>query len=106
MIDWDRVNELRTDFGDEDFVEIVTMFLGEVEAKIEEMTNGMAEAELSESFHFVKGSAANLGFRSLQEAATEGEMSPSHEKSVEVSEIFAASRASFEAQTDAGGRVA
>jgi HPt (histidine-containing phosphotransfer) domain-containing protein len=106
MIDWDRVQELRSDFGEEDFVEIVTMFLGEVELKIEEMLGGMSDAELSEGFHFVKGSAANLGFKALQELAAEGEKSPGQEHLTKLSELFIASRGSFESQLDSGAQVA
>jgi len=100
MIDWDRVQELRNDFGDEDFTEIVAMFLGEVELKIGEMQQGMTDTELAEAFHFVKGSAANLGFKALQEFAAEGEASPEQGRLTDLSELFTTSRTSFETQLD------
>lgn len=105
MIDWDRVQELRNDFGDEDFIEIVTMFLGEVELKIDEMREGMTDTELSEAFHFVKGSAANLGFKALQEFAAKGEASPEQGRLADLSELFASSRTSFETRLDTSAHI-
>lgn len=62
MIDWVRVNELREEVGEEDFDEVVTLFLSEVEERLEEMMSATTERNLEEDMHFLKGSALNLGF--------------------------------------------
>ncbi|MEP3347073.1 MAG: Hpt domain-containing protein [Litoreibacter sp.] len=65
MLDWSRVNELKDELGAEDFEEIVTLFLEEVGEKLDAM-QGDAGASVADDLHFVKGSAANLGFESLR----------------------------------------
>ncbi len=96
MINWDRVDELVHDFGEDDFLEIVTLFLTEVEAKLAEIAHDEA-AVLAEGFHFVKGSAANLGFKALHDASAEAETSPDRSKLIEIREIFDSSKQQFEA---------
>ena len=70
MIDWDRVAALKEDFGEEDFDELVGVFLEEVEGAI----NGLHDVQPSQEgvrnqMHFLKGCAANVGFRDLAELA-------------------------------------
>jgi HPt (histidine-containing phosphotransfer) domain-containing protein len=65
MINWDRVNELRHEVGEEDFAEVVAIFLEEVDAVLSRMHPGAEPASLREDLHFLKGSALNLGFRAL-----------------------------------------
>lgn len=66
MIDWSRVEELRSDLGSEDFAEITALFLDEVEEKLETLSSG-GSMNLADDFHFLKGSAANLGFAKLRD---------------------------------------
>lgn len=75
MIEWDRVMQLREDFGPDSFSEIVDMFLAEVDARFATARNS-TEAELKEDYHFIKGSAANLGFQRLQLACAQAESNP------------------------------
>ncbi len=98
MIDWDRVDELRADFGEDDFVEIVTMFLAEVEEKLEEMCRNSTK-DLSEEYHFLKGVAANLGFIDLQKKCCKAEEGgdPSNLKEIQV--IFLQSKEMFSSKT-------
>ncbi|MCY4337077.1 MAG: Hpt domain-containing protein [Litoreibacter sp.] len=98
MIDWDRVSELRTDFGDEDFLEIVTMFISEVEQKLEEM-NGNGFDNLSEDYHFLKGGAANLGFADLHLMCSKAEAHGDRAALGEIKETFSRSKEMFLAQT-------
>lgn len=63
MINWDRVRELRDEVGHEDFGEIVELFLEEVEEVICRLQERADPGTLEEDFHFLKGSALNLGFR-------------------------------------------
>lgn len=72
MIDWSRVDELRNDLGAEDFEEITALFLEEVEERLDSLSAGTS-TNLSDDFHFLKGSAANLGFETLREVCQKGE---------------------------------
>ena len=65
MIDWDRVDELRKEVGEEDFVEAVGIFLDEVESVLAQIRASDDPAELRAHLHFLKGGAMNLGFRAL-----------------------------------------
>jgi HPt (histidine-containing phosphotransfer) domain-containing protein len=65
MINWDRVNELRREVGDEDFAEVVTIFLDEVEEVLGRMRTASSAELYRADLHFLKGSALNLGFRGL-----------------------------------------
>ena len=65
MISWDRVNELRREVGEEDFAEVVTIFLDEVETVLGRMAGASGPDSYREDLHFLKGSALNLGFRAV-----------------------------------------
>ena len=73
MIEWERVNDLRSEIGDDDFAEVVALFLeeaGEVIARISAATGAKAlEADL----HFLKGAALNLGFADFAALCQDGE---------------------------------
>lgn len=73
MIDWARVIELRDEIGAEDFEEVVELFLSEVEERLETLSNDKGVKELSEDFHFLKGSALNLGFDHVARLCHESE---------------------------------
>lgn len=94
MIDWDRINELKNDFGEDDFLEIVEMFLAEVEEKLEALPDQPRSA-LSEDFHFLKGSAANLGFRLFKSLCSQYEKAPDPDAIKEVQDAFLASKTAF-----------
>lgn len=73
MIDWDRVAELRDEIGEEDFGEVVELFLEEVEDEIEVLRGGCAPDTLEAKLHFLKGSALNLGFLQFSALCQNGE---------------------------------
>ncbi|MGI1662158.1 Hpt domain-containing protein [Palleronia sp. KMU-117] len=73
MINWDRVNELRHEVGDDDFAEVVTIFLDEVESVMHRMRGATSLESYREDLHFLKGSALNLGFRALGALCHEGQ---------------------------------
>lgn len=75
MINWARVSELHEEIGAEDFDEVVTLFLQEVDEKLSEMVDTRAQKEFGEGLHFLKGSAMNLGFSQLAQLCDEGEKS-------------------------------
>lgn len=73
MIDWQRVTVLRDEVGQEDFDEVVELFLEEVEEVIERLRKAERSSTLEEDLHFLKGSALNLGFASFSEKCERGE---------------------------------
>ncbi|KPP86446.1 MAG: HPt domain protein [Rhodobacteraceae bacterium HLUCCO07] len=73
MIDWDKIAELRNDIGQEDFDEVVELFLEEVEEAMERLRAGLPADKLECCLHFLKGSALNLGFTAFSELCAKGE---------------------------------
>jgi len=73
MIDWDRVTELRDQVGQEDFEEIVDLFLEEVLEVITKLRVAPDLGQLEADLHFLKGSALNLGFADFSEKCHAGE---------------------------------
>ena len=73
MIDWQRVDELRQEIGDEGFAEVVELFLDEVEEVLARLRNAPSPATYEEDLHFLKGSAWNLGFAGLGALCQDGE---------------------------------
>ena len=73
MINWQRVNELRDEIGAEDFLEVVELFLEEVQEVVDRLGTTPEPARFEEDMHFLKGSAANLGFQSFAELCAVGE---------------------------------
>lgn len=97
MIDWDRVAELHSEIGHEDFGEVVEIFLEEVDGAIE--TLGHASEPLEAQLHFLKGSALNLGFQQFADLCQTGETrAAAGETSIDLAEIadlYKASRDEF-----------
>jgi histidine phosphotransfer protein HptB len=73
MIEWDRVNELRSEIGADDFAEVVELFLQEADEAISRLSNANGAAVLEADLHFLKGAALNLGFREFADLCQEGE---------------------------------
>lgn len=65
MIDWERVEMLRRDIGEEDFGEVVKLFIEEAEAVVGRLQAQGTAREREADLHFLKGSALNLGFDEL-----------------------------------------
>jgi len=93
MIDWDRLNALRSDIGEEDFGMVAHLFVSEMEETLSRLRDAPGVATAAD-FHFLRGSAANLGFSAMveacavAEAACKGGEAPDLER---VATIFAAS---------------
>lgn len=62
MIDWSRVVELRDEVGCEDFEEVVSLFLEEVDEAMTRLFAGVDADSLAADLHFLRGSAVSLGF--------------------------------------------
>ena len=63
---------MRDDIGAEDFTEIVLLFFSEIGEKLEQMGAAVAPPSAGD-FHFLRGSAANLGFVAMVRACEEAE---------------------------------
>lgn len=73
MIDWDRVQDLKTEIGETDFVEVATLFLDESDEVIARLSRDHGAKALEQDLHFLKGAALNLGFSQLAALCREGE---------------------------------
>lgn len=73
MIDWNRLNELREEIGEDDFAEVVEIFLEEVEGSLDTLKEAPAGTSLRDLMHFLKGSSLNLGFSALADLCRIGE---------------------------------
>ena len=71
MIDWDRVTELQHEIGEEDFIEVGLMFVSEIREKLGEMELDAAPG--AEDYHYLRGSAANLGLVEFAELCGQAE---------------------------------
>ena len=64
MIDWSRLNALRTDIGEADFHSVTALFVTEMGERLALLGANPATAT-AEDFHFLRGSAANLGLATM-----------------------------------------
>lgn len=72
MISIERIEELRSEVGAEDFAEIVDLFLTESDALLDDL-RAVADPVAAEALlHSLKGSALNLGFVELSDLCREG----------------------------------
>jgi HPt (histidine-containing phosphotransfer) domain-containing protein len=73
MIDWTRVEELRTEIGADGFAEVADMFLEEADQAVRALLSGLPVDEIEGQLHFLKGSALNLGLADLAALCQDGE---------------------------------
>ena len=99
MIDWTRVASLKAEIGDEDFDEIVPLFIEEVSEITERLREQLDLNTLEEDLHCLKGSAMNLGFSEFAELCNTGESmsSKGNAAAVDVTAILASFERSKEA---------
>jgi histidine phosphotransfer protein HptB len=75
MIDWTRVKDLRSEIGEEDFLEVLEMFLEETDEVVAHLDGPADLATVESRLHFLKGSALNLGLTDLAALCQNGEKS-------------------------------
>jgi len=107
MIDWQRVNTLREEIGDDDFEEVVPLFLEEVSEITDSLRDAPDLSRLEHDLHALKGSALNLGFAEFSTLCHEGEAmaAAGNAEDVDVQAIlksFDASRDAFTAGLSRG----
>lgn len=104
MIDWDRVNQLRSEIGAEDFADVVALFLGETDEVIAGLTALHGPSAVEAALHFLKGSALNLGFADLARLCQDGERrAATGDAAVDlaaVAQVYEASKSAFESGLD------
>ncbi|OYX27162.1 MAG: hypothetical protein B7Z10_01140 [Rhodobacterales bacterium 32-66-7] len=96
MIDWKRVEELRTEIGSDGFAEVADMFLEEAEVAVLALTNATRADEVEAQLHSLKGSALNLGLTDLAGICQAGERLAAAGSSIDptgIATIYQASRA-------------
>lgn len=96
MIEWSRVRELRDEVGEEDFSDVVELFLEEVEEVIDRLDRQPEQDRLEHDLHFLKGSALCLGFRDFSQLCQNGEKKSAqgYGESVDLGEIIGGYRTS------------
>lgn len=67
MIDWDRLHSLRTDIGEDDFADVACVFVAEITEHLDRLI-ATSDSAMAADFHFLRGSAANMGFAAMVEA--------------------------------------
>lgn len=72
MIDWARLTGLRTDIGEEDFADVAVVFVTEIQEHLDRLQNA-PDAAVAADFHFLRGSASNLGFEAMVDACQAAE---------------------------------
>lgn len=60
MLNMSRIEELKAEVGQDDFIEVVELFCEEVEETLEALPDA-TRSSLPEKLHFLKGSALNIG---------------------------------------------
>jgi HPt (histidine-containing phosphotransfer) domain-containing protein len=73
MIDWNRIKTLRDEIGEDDFPDVVEIFIEEVTEMISNLRETSQIETLGADLHALKGSALNLGFRSFSQLCQVGE---------------------------------
>ena len=72
MLDWNRIRELRSEVGDDEFTLIVELFLDEVEGVIMRLSC-KDRRRLVNDLHFLKDCAWTLGWQGLGDLCEAGE---------------------------------
>lgn len=97
MIDWNRVRDLRSEVGNDDFEEIIAMFLEETDVVVARLSASQSIQQLESDLHFLKGSALNIGFASFAQLCQIGEKQAAGGKSelsvAEIIKVYTESRA-------------
>ncbi|MDD9923366.1 MAG: Hpt domain-containing protein [Boseongicola sp.] len=72
MLDFDRLDELKKEVGEEDFHDILSLFFEEFEESLAQLITA-SPSQQSETLHFLKGSAMNIGLSKVSELCRTGE---------------------------------
>lgn len=98
MIDWTRLNALRADIGEEDFADVAILFVAEISEHLERLA-AAPDTACAADFHFLRGSAANLGFTALTDACEAAEADCHAGQAPDLGRVLAIFAASLNAAT-------
>lgn len=73
MISTERLDELKSEVGEDDFGEIVALFIAESDGIVGRLREAPGPEAAEELLHALKGSALNLGFETLAALCRQGE---------------------------------
>jgi HPt (histidine-containing phosphotransfer) domain-containing protein len=65
MIDTIRIQELRSEIGDEDLAFIVSVYIDEARATLDQVASGLSHDEYARAVHFLRSGALNIGLRGI-----------------------------------------
>jgi HPt (histidine-containing phosphotransfer) domain-containing protein len=100
MIDWTRIDELRSEIGEEGLAEVVEIFLEEVEEALARLAALPGGADRAACLHFLKGSGLNLGFVEFGATCRRAEIDPADASDAEIAGAFHAARTLLIARLD------
>ncbi len=89
-IDWIRFDELSQDFETAELVEVVQLFVDEVEEAIATLHEIATPPAYADQLHFIEGGALNLGFAELAELCANRTTRP-----IVIADCFERSREAF-----------
>lgn len=100
MIDWTRIADLKSEIGEDDFLEVVEMFLEETDEVAAQLLGPPDLDAVESKLHFLKGSALNLGLIELAALCQNGEKAAASGAAAtvelhKVAAIYAASKAAL-----------
>ena len=72
MINWDRINELQEEVGEDDLSEVLALFCEEMEDALVALNSSRAD-NMPSQLHFLKGSALTIGLEGLSRLCQEAE---------------------------------
>lgn len=106
MIDWARVEDLRSEIGADDFLEVVDMFLDEADEVIGRLNGPAMPDQVESQLHFLKGAALNLGLTDLAARCQDGEKRAANgdARAVDLVQVVAVYYASRQLLSDSLGR--
>lgn len=64
-MEWQRLDELREEVGDEAVAEVIGLFLEETDEVIDRLRADPGQPVSESDMHFLKGAALNLGFQTF-----------------------------------------
>jgi HPt (histidine-containing phosphotransfer) domain-containing protein len=73
VISTERLEELKSEVGEDDFAEIVSLFIAESDGIVGSLRDAPGPEAAEELLHALKGSALNLGFETLATLCRQGE---------------------------------
>jgi len=73
MLDLDQLETLRAEIGADGFAEVADLLVCKIADAITALGTQPTGADLSAQFHYLKGSALNLGFRDFAGLCAQGE---------------------------------